>query len=112
MTADDPTLPARPSRRSPSAQTLRLGEALRPHLLRWAAAQTREERVCAWVEALTAIADDGARRRADVERERDLLRGELDQTRQALSLSEEHRRALLRRIDALQARLTAAGGTR
>lgn len=106
--SDDPTLPDSPrARRQPSSQTLRLGEVLRPHLLRWAAAKTREERVCAWVDALTAIADDGARRRADLTREVALARGENEQLRQALSLSEEHRQALVRRCQTLQTRLDA-----
>lgn len=111
----DPTLPGRiGARRTLSVQSVRLGDELRPILARWARAETREDRITAWVDALETIAADGHRRRADIERELAQVRGELDQTKQALSLSEEHRAAIRAGADAeirrLRDRIRALGG--
>lgn len=113
--ADDPTLPGRiGARRALSVQSMRLGDELRPILARWATAETREERITTWVDVLEAIAADGYRRREDLERENAQLRGELDQTKQALSLSEEHRAAIRQGADTeirrLRERIRALGG--
>lgn len=93
---------------------MRLGDELTPILARWAHAETREERITTWVDVLEAIAADGYRRREDLERENAQLRGELDQTKQALSLSEEHRTAIRQgaasEIRRLRDRIQALGG--
>lgn len=109
------TLPGRiGARRALSVQSVRLGDELQPLLAQWALAETREERVTTWVEVLEAIAADGYRRREDLERENKQLRGELDQTKQALSLSEEHRAAIRQGADTeirrLRERIRALGG--
>lgn len=87
--SDDDTRSMRPPR-ARSVQSARfIDTELRPILARYERAATPEERAEALEAFLDAIVAEGTRRREDVEREAEQLRGQLQNERQAKELALE-----------------------